>query len=156
MEFTHFALMQDGGSIENFTTLEDAVLAAKRHAAETGSPVTIRARNDGCLVQEAVFNPDGTNERIWNIDGGTPLVPTAGLVYTNRGGGRYLCLSAGTGSCPTYYNAAGCASGASGVFRNVASGWTFTAKGIIQYVDGTVEWDHSTGGRFAEKEDEWP
>ena len=34
------------------------------------------------------------------------------------------------------------------MFRNVKSGWTFIAKGIIQYVDGTIEWDHSTDGHF--------
>lgn len=150
MYFTHFTLTQDGKHAGGFTALKQAVAAATRLAADTGKPVTITAHAAGGGTREAIINPDGTNERIWNIDGGKPLVPTAGQIYANRGGGKFLCLSAGTGSCPTYYNAAGCASDASGVFRNVRSGWTFTAKGIVQYADGTIEWDHSTDGRFEE------
>lgn len=37
-------------------------------------------------------------------------------------------------------------------FRNIRSGWTFTAKGIIQYIDGTIEWNHSSDGYFNDKE----
>ena len=37
-------------------------------------------------------------------------------------------------------------------FRNIRSGWTFTAKGIIQYIDGTIEWNHSSAGYFNDKE----
>lgn len=60
-------------------------------------------------------------------------------------------LAADTGKPVTITaHAAGCASDTSGVFRNIRSGWTFTAKGAIQYADGTVEWDHSTDGRFEE------
>lgn len=148
MEFTRFTLMQDGKAVDGFATLEQAVAAAVRHAADTGKPAAVMAHARGGGTREAVFNPDGTNEKIWNIDKGKPLTPAAGQVYANRGGGRYLCLSAGTVSGPVCFNAAGCASGASGVFRNVASGWTFTAKGIVQYADGTIEWDHGVDGRF--------
>ena len=51
-----------------------------------------------------------------------------------------------------YYNSAGGSSSTTAVFRNVKSGWTFTAKGVIQYVDGTIEWDHSSDGCFKEVE----
>ena len=53
-----------------------------------------------------------------------------------------------------YFNAAGCSSSTTALFQNVKSGWTFTAKGVIQYVDGTIEWDHSRDGCFKEVEDE--
>lgn len=154
MYFTRFTLTHDGKHIGGFSALKQAVAVATRLAADTGKPVTITAHIASGSTREAIINPDGTNERIWNIDKGQPLVPTAGQVYTNRGGGKFRCLSAGTGYGPVYFNAAGCASDASGVFRNVKSGWTFTAKGIVQYADGTIEWDHSTDGRFEEKEDE--
>ena len=150
MDFTHFTLRQDGRFAGSSAVLHQAVIAAARLAAGTGRPVTVMAHVRGGGTREAVINPDGTNEGIWRIDDGELLTPTVGQVYINRGGGKYLCLSAGTRPCPTYYNASGCASGTSGVFRNVKSGWTFTAKGIIQYADGTIEWDHSTDGRFEE------
>ena len=63
-----------------------------------------------------------------------PFAPTRGGVYENAGGGRYLCES--------------CSSPASAWMINVASGWSFTAKGIVRYEDGTIEWDYSTGGGF--------
>ena len=105
-------------------------------------------------TRKAVFNPDGTNDKIWNIDKGQPLTPTVGQVYVNRGGGRYLCRALVTDHGTQYFNAAGCSSSTIAVFRNVKSGWTFTAKGVIQYVDGTIEWDHSSDGCFKEVEDE--
>lgn len=150
MRFTHFTIAQGGDTISTAAVLEQAVSIATHRAANTGKPTTVTAHAADGATREAVFNSDGTNEGIWRIDRGRPLVPTAGQIYTNRGGGKFRCLSAGTGYGPVYFNAAGCASDASGVFRNVKSGWTFTAKGIIQYADGTVEWDHSTDGRFEE------
>ena len=36
---------------------------------------------------------------------------------------------------------------------NVASGWTFTAVGTRMYEDGTIEWDYSKDGYFAEVKD---
>ena len=82
------------------------------------------------------------------IDKGQPLTPIVGQVYTNRGGGEYRCLARMTETGMVYFNSLGGSSGTSGVFQNIRSGWTFTAKGIIQYSDGTIEWDHSTDGRF--------
>ena len=55
-------------------------------------------------------------------------------------------------SAPDNFNAAGCSSSTTALFQNVKSGWTFTAKGVIQYVDGTIEWDHSSDGCFKEVE----
>lgn len=151
MHFTHFTITQEGKFIGSSTVLQQAVIAATRHAADTGSPVTVMAHIDGGGTRKAIFNSDGTNEHIWNIDKGRPLAPTVGRVYVNRGGGRYLCRALVTEYGMMYFNPAGGSSSTAAMFRNVKSGWTFTAKGIIQYVDGTIEWDHSSDGHFEDK-----
>lgn len=152
MDFTHFTLKQDGRFVGSSAVLHQAVIAAMRLAAETGKPVTVMAHVRGGGTKKAVFNPDGTNDKIWNIDKGQPLTPTVGQVYVNRGGGRYLCRALVTDHGTQYFNAAGGSSSTTAVFRNVESGWTFTAKGVIQYVDGTIEWDHSSDGHFVDEE----
>lgn len=58
---------------------------------------------------------------------------TPGKVYTNKGGGEFLCekvLSDGA------------------IMTNVKSGWCSEAHTITMYDDGTIEWDYSTGGYF--------
>ena len=153
MRFTHFTLMQDGQGVGSAAALEQAVTSAKVLAEVTGQPVTLIAHIEGGGTREVIFNPDGTNEKIWRIDKGQPLSPIVGEVYTNRGGGKFLCIGRMTDVGTVYYNPAGGSSSTAGVFRNIKSGWTFTAKGIIQYIDGTIEWDHSTDGHFEETED---
>lgn len=154
MDFTHFTLKQDGAFAGSSAVLHQAVIAAARLAAETGKPVTVMAHVKGGGTRTAILNPDGTNEHIWNIDKGQPLTPTVRQVYINRGGGRYLCRALVTDHGTQYFNAAGGSSSTTAVFRNVKTGWTFTAKGVIQYMDGTIEWDHSVGGRFEDGDDE--
>lgn len=61
--------------------------------------------------------------------------PSAGFVYENAGGGRYLCQYALETGCTAW-------------MQNTASGWTCLAHGIVRYEDGTIEWDYSTGGHF--------
>ena len=152
MCFTHFTVIQNGWTIGGFTAKEMAVSTAKQHAVDTGKPVTVVAHVAGGGSREAIFNSDGTNDKIWNIDKGRPLAPTVGQVYVNRGGGRYLCRALVTDHGTQYFNAASCSSSTTALFQNVKSGWTFTAKGVIQYVDGTIEWDHSSDGCFKEVE----
>ena len=152
MDFTHFTLKQDGRFAGSSAVLHQAVIAAARLAAESGRPVTVMGHVRGGGTRKAIFNPDGTNDKIWNIDKGQPLTPTVGQVYVNRGGGRYLCRALVTDHGTQYFNAAGGSSSTAAVFRNVESGWTFTAKGVIQYVDGTIEWDHSSDGHFVDEE----
>lgn len=144
-----FTVTQDGEVIFTFIAKEEAVNAAKSRAAETGKDVTVIAHLDAVTDRDIVFHPDGTNEKIWIIDKGQSMEPVVGQIYTNRGGGRFRCIAPATAG-PTFWNAGGGSSNASGVFQNIASGWTFTAKGIIQYIDGTIEWNHSTDGRFEE------
>lgn len=149
MHITNFTIKQAGEIVGQVAIREQAVNAAKTRAQQTGSPVSVIARLDTGKDREVIFNPDGTNERIWAIDKGARLQPVVGQVYTNRGGGQFRCIAPAEDG-PLFYNAAGGFSNASGVFQNIESGWTFTAKGVIQYIDGTIEWDHSVGGRFEE------
>lgn len=148
MRFTHFTLLQDGQTIGSVAVREQAVDAAKTRAVDTGRPVSVVAHVEGGGSREVVFDPDGTNDKIWTIDKGQPLVPIIGQIYVNRSGGKYLCLARMAEHGPVYYDPAGGSSNTAGVFQNIKSGWTFTAKGIIQYIDGTIEWNHSTDGRF--------
>lgn len=148
MRFTCFTITQDGQHVGSAAAKEQAINAAKGHAVRTGRSVTVVANIEGGGTKEAIFNPDGTNENIWTIDKGRALAPVVGQVYTNRGGGQYRCLALVTEHGTPYFNAAGGSSSTVGIFQNIASGWTFTAKGIIQYIDGTIEWDHSLDGRF--------
>lgn len=73
---------------------------------------------------------------------GKRIKPTQGTVYVNRNGSEYLCGDVWKNDTP---EPSYCAS-----MTNKKSGWTFIAHGIIQYPDGTIEWDYSTGGRFGE------
>lgn len=64
---------------------------------------------------------------------GKRITPERGKIYRNKGGGKFLCIRGFDGNA---------------VMQNIASGWTFKANGVIQYEDGTIEWDYSTGGHF--------
>lgn len=145
----HFTIVQDGQVFRSIPDAVRAVSAAQAFAKSTGKPVSVVAHLEDGLEREVIFNPDGTNEKIWDIDKGQRLEPVVGQVYTNRGGGKYRCIAPAAAG-PMFYNASGGFSNASGVFQNIESGWTFTAKGVIQYIDGTIEWDHSVGGTFKE------
>lgn len=76
---------------------------------------------------------------------GTRFDPVKGQVYTNKGGGKFLCQG-GIHETPFTVEKA-----FSAFMVNVMSGWTFLANGLIQYEDGTIEWDYSSGGRFESK-----
>lgn len=60
-----------------------------------------------------------------------------GEIYTNAGGGRFLCER-------SY--------GFDARMTNVASGWSCYAHGLVRYEDGTIEWDYSTDGAFTDRE----
>ena len=68
------------------------------------------------------------------------ITPEPGKVYTLKSNNSIItsmfrCVSSQAGTA---------------VFRNVASGWTFTAHGVAQYSDGEIDWDFSTGGHWEE------
>ena len=71
------------------------------------------------------------------------ITPVGGKVYENAGGGRYLCSS--------HWNSCEHAS-----FMNIDSGWELIAHNVVQYDDGTIEWDYSTGGHFEKLPDTEP
>lgn len=66
------------------------------------------------------------------------FTPVPGRTYRNRAGGEFFCLR----GLDEPYNAE---------MQNVASGWTFKAYGCAMYPNGTIDWDYSTGGYFAEE-----
>ena len=68
----------------------------------------------------------------------TKFIPKIKVIYVNAGGGKYKCLSVYDDD----YSA---------IMQNVASGWTFVAHGIGRYEDGSIDWDFSTGGHFAQE-----
>ena len=72
-----------------------------------------------------------------------PFTPVKGEIYENAGSGKYLCESGfqdEDGRCI-------------GWMINIKSGWSLTAKGIVRYEDGSIEWDYSTDGCFVTLDD---
>ena len=76
------------------------------------------------------------------------IIPVAGRTYRNRNGGEYLC----TGN--TFYVDDAQKQRFLSLGEHIAymervkDGWRLTAHGVIQYADGTIEWNYSTGGHF--------
>ena len=73
-----------------------------------------------------------------------PFVPTKGEVYTNANGMKYLCEADG------HLNEDG---RTVAWLVNIKTGWSLTAKGIVRYEDGSIEWDYSTDGCFVTLDD---
>lgn len=73
-----------------------------------------------------------------------PYWPSRGVEYKNHGGGVFRCK--GTAFRSNWH-------GICAKMQNVESGWTFQANGIHAYQDGSIDWNFSTGGHFAEG---WP
>ena len=57
------------------------------------------------------------------------IVPTIGKIYTNRGGGEFLCKNV--------------LENGEAIMIRVSDGWRLRAHGVCQYEDGTIEWDYS-------------
>lgn len=147
MEVLNYNVTQDQKASERCVSREEAVSTAIAQAKDSGRPVSIIVQYSAGPSEEIIFKPDGTNENIWRIDQGHSFVPQKNQVYMNRGGGQFRCTANMDDGVP-YYNGAGASSRTVAEFQNIVSGWTFVAKGIIQFIDGTIEWDHSCNGRF--------
>lgn len=147
MELLNYIVAQDQKTIRRCVSREEAVSAAIAQAKDSGRPVSIIVQYSAGQSEEIIFNPDGTNKNIWKIDPGHSFTPQENQVYVNCGGGQFRCI-ANMDDGTTYYNGAGASSRIVAEFQNIVSGWTFVAKGIIQFIDGTIEWDHSCNGRF--------
>lgn len=72
------------------------------------------------------------------LDEGKRIIPQEGVVYENRNGRRYLCVSS-----PTEKD-----TDEGATMQRVSDGWTLKAHNVYLYPDGTVEWDFSTGGHW--------
>ena len=76
------------------------------------------------------------------------IIPTVGQTYINRNGGEYLC----TGNLFYETDAQRQRSISMGehvaFMERVKDGWSLAAHGVIEYEDGTIEWNYSTGGHF--------
>lgn len=76
------------------------------------------------------------------------IIPVIGQTYLNRNGEEYRCISNMTyGNEERARRALSLGEHWASMVR-VKDGWSLTAHGIIQYADGTIEWNYSTGGRF--------
>lgn len=65
----------------------------------------------------------------------------AGEAYINRNGRKYLCVAVKEPNCYT--------------MRRIGDDWTLDAHNITRYEDGTIEWDFSSGGYFANQYEVW-
>ncbi len=82
------------------------------------------------------------------MEKGKYIIPVVGLVYTNRGGGEYRC----TGNsvyCSEEMKQKTLALGEHIAYmERVTDNWKLSAHGVIQYEDGTIEWNYSAGEHF--------
>lgn len=69
----------------------------------------------------------------------TYITPIVNQTYTNRNGSEYRCTSVAEAIRPCETTA---------LFTRVRDGWSLQAAGILQYDDGTIEWNYSTGGHW--------
>jgi len=76
------------------------------------------------------------------------IIPVVGQIYTNRNGCGYRCTGNHTYLCEeTEQRSLALGEHVAGMER-VSDGWELSAHGVIQYEDGTIEWNYSTGGHF--------
>lgn len=72
------------------------------------------------------------------------IFPVIGRIYRNRNGSDYLCTQVLRHAQP---------SDSLADFERITDGWCLTAHGVVQYEDGTIEWNYSSGGRWVQKLD---
>ncbi len=76
------------------------------------------------------------------------IVPVIGQTYFNRNGREYRCTD------NLFYENEDRMRRALSLGEHWASmvrvkdGWSLIAHGVLQYADGTIEWNYSTGGYF--------
>lgn len=134
MRYTHFTLTQNGEQIGSAAVMEQAINAAKGYAEKNGASVSVIGHRDDGKEKEVIYHPDGQIEKIWELAQSSPFQPEEGVTYKNAGGGTYLCERA---------------NGANARMVNTKSGWSLMAHGCRSYFDGSIEWDYSTDGYFA-------
>ena len=135
MRYLKFTVSQGGRLLGSAAVMEQAIKAAKGYAVSTGAPVTVTGYRDDGQQKQVLYHPDGRIEKIWALCQSQPFAPKAGETYRNISGGTYRCR---------WVN------GTVADMINVKSGWSFLAHGCRRYFDGSIEWDYSTDGYFAE------
>lgn len=78
------------------------------------------------------------------------ILPVVGQVYKNRNDREYCCLSNTSYPNEEAAQKALALGEHQATMVRMSDGWSFTAHGLHQYEDGTVEWSYSTGGAFRE------
>lgn len=79
------------------------------------------------------------------------IIPIVGRIYTNRNGQEYRCTNS------RFYDSDECRQRAlalgehTATMERVKDGWTLVAHGVLEYEDGTIEWNYSAHGYFAPK-----
>lgn len=70
------------------------------------------------------------------------IFPITGRIYRNRNGRDYLCIQTIRHTLPDDSLA---------VFERITDNWHLVAHGVMQYEDGTIEWNYSSGGHWPSK-----
>lgn len=76
------------------------------------------------------------------------IIPVVGQTYRNRNGGEYRCIGTSFYADDARKQRAVSLGEHIAWFERVKDGWQLAAHGVIQYEDGTIEWNYSTGGHF--------
>ena len=76
------------------------------------------------------------------------IIPVVGRIYHNRGGGEYRCTGNRLYMSDEQQRRALSLGDHVAYMERVKDGWSLTAHGVIQYADGTIEWNYSTGEHF--------
>lgn len=78
----------------------------------------------------------------------TFIVPTVNKIYVNRNGKKYRCTGNLSYPCEEKKRRSVEMGRHIAYMERVKDKWTFFAHGVIQYADGTIDWNYSTNGRF--------
>lgn len=79
------------------------------------------------------------------------IIPVVGQIYTNRNGQEYRCIYSYFDSCDERKQRALVLGEHIATMERVKDGWTLDAYGVLEYEDGTIEWNYSAHGYFAKK-----
>lgn len=76
------------------------------------------------------------------------IIPVVGRIYHNRGGGEYRCTGNRLYMSDEQQRRALSLGDHVAYMERVKDGWSLTAHGVIQYADGAIKWNYSTGEHF--------
>lgn len=76
------------------------------------------------------------------------IIPVVGRIYHNRSGGEYRCTGNRLYMSDEQQRRALSLGDHVAYMERVKDGWSLSAHGVIQYGDGSIEWNYSTGEHF--------